>query len=958
MKAICTVLLLISLLTVTVSYSAVDENYIQFNIESRSEIEVVTKIVSIDNVKDLTVFAYATGEQLIELGNLGYSYTILPHPGTLYTPRMSPTKGEQVWNYYPTYGEYVDSMYQFESDYPDLCKTYDIGSSMAGRSILYVKISDNVNLEEDEPEVMYTSTIHGNETTGFVLMLRLIDYLLENYGTDSLVTRLVDSCEIWINPLANPDGTYMAGNHTVAGAVRNNLNNVDLNRNFPDPEDGPNPDNNEWQLENIVMMNFAAEHTFVISANLHGGAEVLNYPWDTWKRLHPDDQWYIDICRTYADSAQFFSPAGYLTDRNNGITNGYDWYTISGGRQDYMNYWHGCREITLEISDTKLLPEDSLDDYWDYNRISLLNYLENALYGIRGVVTSSSSGLPLLATIKIDAYDTDIDSSRIFTDPDVGDYYRMLPAGAYDMIINSPGYYPDTINSITVADEASVRVDVQLDPLPLIPDLHFVSHSAIGISPGDDVVMDVQLENLGADDATNVLANLITDDPYVTIAQSLAGYPDIIALGGMENSNPDFTFTISEECPWSYLANFKLIVSADGGYLDTVTFFVDIGLYVEDFENGDLSNLPWQSGGDAEWFVATDNAYDGIYSAKSGDIDNSGYSLLTLSLEVIRAGTFSFHYRVSSESSDYFHFYVNSEDSGQWSGEVIWSKAEFQFDPGLYDLTWFYIKDASFSGGDDCVWIDSISFPALQSEIYVTSNDLPAWTAEYEYDYNLEVQNNIGLPTWSDRYNELDGTGLILSPPGHIAGEALSAGEYSFTANVTDQGGGEDEKLFYITINPPVEIMTDLLADGGAGSSYLTQLEASGGTGSLTWIDKNGDLESTGLVLSEDGWLGGIPLNPQMVMFTALVQDSIGASAEFEFSFEIRDLAYICGDANNDQSVNIGDAVHISYYIFKDGPAPIPEEAGNANCDDSVNIGDAVYLLNFIFKHGPPPCCP
>jgi hypothetical protein len=95
-----------------------------------------------------------------------------------------------------------------------------------------------------------------------------------------------------------------------------------------------------------------------------------------------------------------------------------------------------------------------------------------------------------------------------------------------------------------------------------------------------------------------------------------------------------------------------------------------------------------------------------------------------------------------------------------------------------------------------------------------------------------------------------------------------------------------------------------------------------------------------------------------MVMFTALVQDSIGASAEFEYSFEIRDLAYICGDANNDQLVNIGDAVHLSYYIFKDGPAPIPEEAGNANCDDSVNIGDAVYLLNFIFKHGPPPCCP
>lgn len=68
--------------------------------------------------------------------------------------------------------------------------------------------------------------------------------------------------------------------------------------------------------------------------------------------------------------------------------------------------------------------------------------------------------------------------------------------------------------------------------------------------------------------------------------------------------------------------------------------------------------------------------------------------------------------------------------------------------------------------------------------------------------------------------------------------------------------------------------------------------------------------------------------------------------------------AYICGDANHDHTVNVGDVVFLINRIFKGGPVPNPPEAGNPNCDASVNIGDAVYLINFIFKFGSSPCCP
>lgn len=67
---------------------------------------------------------------------------------------------------------------------------------------------------------------------------------------------------------------------------------------------------------------------------------------------------------------------------------------------------------------------------------------------------------------------------------------------------------------------------------------------------------------------------------------------------------------------------------------------------------------------------------------------------------------------------------------------------------------------------------------------------------------------------------------------------------------------------------------------------------------------------------------------------------------------------YVCGDANGDENINIGDAVFLITYIFKSGPAPDPIEAGDANGDTSVNIGDAVYLVNHIFNGGPAPVCP
>jgi hypothetical protein len=300
-------------------------------------------------------------------------------------------------------------------------------------------------------------------------MLRLIDHLLRGHGDDVEIRDLVDSTEIWINPNANPDGTYYGGDDTVEDAIRYYTTSsganagVDANRNFPAPTGDDHPDGHSRWVETQAMMDLAATETFALSANFHGGAEVVNYPWDTWQRRHPDDAWFEDLSRDYADLAQDDSPGGYLTDLDNGITNGYDWYQTFGSRQDFLTYFHGGREVTIELSDTKLLPSDELDAMWDWNRRALLDFVAHAHSGIRGMVTDPD-GLPLSVTIEVVGVDREEDGSKVRTDPEVGDYHRLLLPGLYDLRFTAIGHQPVLVEGVSVSEGDATVLDATLYP--------------------------------------------------------------------------------------------------------------------------------------------------------------------------------------------------------------------------------------------------------------------------------------------------------------------------------------------------------------------------------------------------------------------------------------------------------------------------------------------------------------
>lgn len=457
----------------------------------RETLRAVQGFVEVDHRREReAIYAYATPEDRERLRALGIPFEEATETCGSVIDMLTVEEvqlGGWKWDQHPTYPAYANRLQFYADTFPDLVRRVEIGdstSTVRPHKLLALRIGDRPDADEDEPEVFLTSTMHGDETTGYVLLLRLIDELLTHYDPASLdpydqeITRLLDSVEIWIHPLANPDGTYSASDELLSSSSRRNYSNpngtnsfVDPNRNFPDPQDGPHPDGYPYWAETLRMMEFATARHFALALNFHGGAEVFNYPWDTWSdgppdnHPHADEPWYQGVAHHYADLVKANAPAAiggssYFSDVSfDGTTNGWDWYEVQGGRQDWMNWWRRCREVTIEVSGCKTDDSARMPDYWTANRRALVDYIATALTGIRGLVTDAY-GTPLAATVQV--VGATAQESEVLTDPAVGDYHRLLDPGTYALEFRAAGWAPLDVTAIPVVQGEATRRDVVL----------------------------------------------------------------------------------------------------------------------------------------------------------------------------------------------------------------------------------------------------------------------------------------------------------------------------------------------------------------------------------------------------------------------------------------------------------------------------------------------------------------
>ncbi|SBT53916.1 Zinc carboxypeptidase [Micromonospora narathiwatensis] len=108
---------------------------------------------------------------------------------------------------YHDYAELTAVVNKVVADHPAIARKLSIGTSYQGRDLMAIKISDNVGTDENEPEILFNAQQHAREHLTVEMAIYLLNLFTDNYGTDSRITNIVNSREIWIIPTVNPDGS-------------------------------------------------------------------------------------------------------------------------------------------------------------------------------------------------------------------------------------------------------------------------------------------------------------------------------------------------------------------------------------------------------------------------------------------------------------------------------------------------------------------------------------------------------------------------------------------------------------------------------------------------------------------------------------------------------------------------------------------------------------------------------
>ena len=334
---------------------------------------------------------------------------------------------------YPSYSEVVENLRSLVALNPKIARLFSIGKSHQGRDLWVVKISDHVEKDEVEPEFKYISSMHGDEITGRELTQSLIKDLIESYGKDKQITNLIDNTEIYIMPSMNPDGSELK--------QRANAKGFDLNRNFPDWKRGDSNNARHRQLETQAVMKFQAQRKFSLSANFHGGAVVVNYPWDNTYDKHPLDNLLKKFSIGYAQT----NP-GMRSSRRfpGGITNGATWYKVYGGMQDWSYYWYNDLQVTVELSKKKWPNYRDIPSFYRDNKESMLNYIKYVHQGGGFKFDTAITGSVQISRLS----DGESLGKYGFSD---GEFYKVLPTGDYQLRILAAG--------IDITKTISVRAD-------------------------------------------------------------------------------------------------------------------------------------------------------------------------------------------------------------------------------------------------------------------------------------------------------------------------------------------------------------------------------------------------------------------------------------------------------------------------------------------------------------------
>ncbi len=414
------------------------EKQILLTLASQEQADVVRSLrLSYDVVGPDLIRAYVVPKELAVLGSAGMEYTVEVDD----LNKMAPVTDEA----YHSYQEIIDLADSLALEFPGICEKYIFGESMGGRQLAALKISDNVTVDEPEAEVIFDGGIHGDEIGGPENLIRFARDICIDYGTDPEITGLIDSREIWLYLMVNPDG------REAVPRVRYNNNGVDLNRDFGYMWDAWGGSTGAYsQVESKALRDCMYENQFVVHTTYHGGTEYISLPW-SYRASQPEDWAHIyQLGGVYASTSLY--PNLEYGQGNSGM------YAINGSTKDSNYGVMGSISWSMEISYDKQPPASQLMMYYNRNYPAMLAMIEYAGYGLEGTVTDAVTGEPVTAIVLVEDY------YPAYTDPTAGDYHKYVLPGTYTITVMANGYESMTVEDVEVDAFSAAVTDFELQP--------------------------------------------------------------------------------------------------------------------------------------------------------------------------------------------------------------------------------------------------------------------------------------------------------------------------------------------------------------------------------------------------------------------------------------------------------------------------------------------------------------
>jgi PKD repeat protein len=377
------------------------------------------------------------------------------------------------------------------------------------------------------------------------------------------------------------------------------------------------------------------------------------------------------------------------------------------------------------------------------------------------------------------------------------------------------------------------------------------------LDPGETASLLIPTYNNGTYQANGTIGSLSCPSSFITLNNANYNF-GVMPAGSMDQAV--FSLSVSPDAPIGTGVSFMYEVTS-GGYSVQYNYAASIGVIVEDWETGNMSQFNWITGGSSNWAVTTNNPYEGSYCIKSGALGNNQTNYLSLEYSIANADSISFWFKVSSEAGyDYLKFYIDDDEQSEWSGEVGWMRNAYAVTAGVHTFKWSYVKDQSVAGGSDCAWIDYILLPVSVLQASFTASETEVCEGG---TINFYDQSPAGVTSW---YWIFEGGIPATSSEQNPTVLYPAQGVYDVSLTVSNGSGNNTlEVNNYITVvsipaSPPSPFGPSSVCGNTVGTLYNTS--GLSGISEYTWLlepNEAGNVTGSGLnatVAWEDGFLG------------------------------------------------------------------------------------------------------